>query len=155
MESADLLIAATSADEVNLLCCLTARKMNPSIHTIARVRNPEYTEQQFAMREELGLSMTVNPEKVAAEEIYRTLQIPAFVGRDTFAKGKVEIVELEVRADSKLAGVPLNQLNQIVGVKVLVCAVTRDEETVIPNGSYVIQPGDHIHVTAQADKLAR
>ncbi|MBQ8647357.1 MAG: Trk system potassium transporter TrkA [Oscillospiraceae bacterium] len=155
VESADLLIAATSADEVNLLCCLTARKMNPSIHTIARVRNPEYTEQQFAMREELGLSMTVNPEKVAAEEIYRTLQIPAFVGRDTFAKGKVEIVELEVRADSKLAGVPLNQLNQIVGVKVLVCAVTRDEETVIPNGSYVIQPGDHIHVTAQADKLAR
>ena len=82
VESADLLIAATSADEVNLLCCLTARKMNPSIHTIARVRNPEYTEQQFAMREELGLSMTVNPEKVAAEEIYRTLQFPAFVGRN-------------------------------------------------------------------------
>lgn len=78
VEQADLLIAATSADEINLLCCLTAKKMNSRLHTIARVRNPDYTEQLFFMREELGLSMTINPELSAAREIFHLLQFPSF-----------------------------------------------------------------------------
>ena len=155
VQEADLVIAATSADETNLLCCLTARKMNPKIHTIARVRNPEYIEQQFAMREELGLSMTVNPELAVAGEVHRILQIPAFIKRDTFAKGRAELVELKVQPGSRLVGIPLSEMNRIAGVKVLVCAVTRGSETLIPNGSYVLREGDHIHVTAQADDLAR
>ena len=81
VEKADLLIAATSADEINLLCCLTAKKMNSRLHTIARVRNPDYTEQLFFMREELGLSMTINPELSAAREIFHLLQFPSFLHR--------------------------------------------------------------------------
>jgi trk system potassium uptake protein TrkA len=71
---ADLLIAATSADEINLLCCTTAHGMNPKLHTIARIRNPEYNEQIYAMRDVFGLSMNINPERQAAKEIERLLK---------------------------------------------------------------------------------
>ena len=113
VEQADLLIAATSADEINLLCCVTAKKMNSRLHTIARVRNPDYTEQLFVMREELGLSMTINPELSAAREIFHLLQFPSFLHRDSFAKGRVEIVGLRVDEHSRLDGVPLHQLYKI------------------------------------------
>ena len=107
VEQADLLIAATSADEINLLCCLTARKLNPSLHTIARVRSPEYLEQLYLMREDFGLSMLINPEREAAKEIFRLLKIPGFLKRETFAKGRVEIVELRVLENSLLENVSL------------------------------------------------
>lgn len=154
VEKADLLIAATSTDETNLLCCLTAKKMNPRIHTAARVRNPEYAEQLFAMREELGLSVTVNPDRRAAQEISRVLQYPAFLRRDSFAKGRAEIVELRIDEESPLKGMALHALYAGIGVKVLVCAVVRGGEVTIPGGSYVLQEGDHIYVTAETDKLA-
>lgn len=155
IEDTDLLIAATSADEINLLCCLTARKMNPRLHTIARVRNPEYAEQLFAMREELGLSLTINPELSAAQEIFRLLQLPSFLRRDTFAKGRVELVELRVMDHSRLNGIALHQLYQIARVKVLVCAVVRRGEVVIPGGDYTLQEGDHLYVTAKSINLAQ
>ena len=97
---AELLIAATSMDEVNLLCCITAHSMNPDLHTIARIRNPDYTGQIYSMRNKFGLSMTINPEKQAAVEIERLLKYPGFLKRDSFAKGKTEIVELRVDASS-------------------------------------------------------
>ena len=152
---AELLIAATSTDETNILCCLVARRLNPKIHTIARVRNLEYAEQLFLMREDLGLSMNINPELAAASEIFRLLQFPSFIQRETFAKGRVEIVELRVDEGSRLCGVPLSQLDSITRVKVLVCAVTHNGSVTIPNGSYVLSAGDHIHVTAAAANLAR
>ena len=92
VKNADLLIAATSADEINLLCCMTAHNLNPNLHTIARIRNPEYTDQIYEMRDIFALSMVVNPEKQAALEIERLLRYPGFLKRDTFAKGSVEIV---------------------------------------------------------------
>lgn len=152
---ADLLIAATSADEINLLCCLTAKKMNGRLHTIARVRNPDYTEQLFAMREELGLSMTINPELSAAREIFHLLQFPSFLHRDSFAKGRVEIVGLRVDEGSRLEGVALHQLYKIAQVKVLVCAVLREGRVTIPDGSFQLQKGDRIFVTARAVNLAQ
>ena len=84
----DLLIAATDADEINLLCCTTAHCLNPKLHTIARIRDPEYTEQIYTMKDVFGLSMTINPEKQAALEIAHLLQYPGFLKRDTFAKGR-------------------------------------------------------------------
>lgn len=96
VEEAELLIAATSADEINLLCALTAHGMNDRLHTIARIRNPEYTDQIIKMREIFPLSLTVNPEKQAALEIERLLKYPGFLKRDSFAKGRVEIVELRL-----------------------------------------------------------
>ena len=102
IREADLLIAVTNADEVNLLCCMTAHGMNSNIHTIARIRNPEYTEQIYKMQNLFALSMMINPERQAAVEIERLLKYPGFLKRDTFAKGRVEIVELRVEAGHKL-----------------------------------------------------
>lgn len=155
VEETDVLIAATSADEVNLLCCLTARKMNPNLHTIARVRNPEYAEQLYMMREDFGLSLIINPEREAAREIYRLLQFPGFLKRETFAKGKVEIVELKIEENSLLDGVALNQLQHTLGgQKILVCVVVHNGQAVIPTSDMVFRAGDHIYVTAPVATLS-
>ena len=153
VKEADLLIAATSADEVNLLCCTTAYGINPKIHTIARIRNPEYTEQIYEMRHIFGLSMAVNPEKQAATEIHRLLKYPGFLRRDTFAKGRSEIVELRIDESSKLKDVSLMQLNSVAGCKVLVCAVIRSGAAVAPGGNFVLRQGDRIFVTAPTENL--
>lgn len=154
VEKADLLIAATSRDELNLLTCLTAKKLGAK-GTIARVRNPEYSDQLVNMQEELGLSMTVNPELAAAQEAYQLLQFPSFLKRDTFAKGRVEIVSIPVGKDSQLIGIPLFKLYEIAGVNVLVCAVQREDGVHIPSGSFTLQEGDTIFVTAGIQDLAR
>lgn len=152
-EDADLLIAATSRDELNLLTCLTAKKLGAK-HTIARIRNLDYAEQLTAMREELGLSLTVNPEQTAAHEAYQLLQFPSFLKRESFAKGRVEIVAVPIQEGSKLTGIPLHKLYEIARVNVLVCAVERGEEVYIPGGSFVLQEGDTIFVTAALRDLA-
>lgn len=155
VEQADLLIAATSADEINLLCCLTARKLNPSLHTIARVRSPEYLEQLYLMREDFGLSMLINPEREAAKEIFRLLKIPGFLKRETFAKGRVEIVELRVLENSLLENVSLSRLPEVLsGCRVLVCAVIRGGKVIIPSGDTILRRGDHIYVTAPVAVLS-
>lgn len=153
VKDADLLIAATSADEINLLCCLTAHSMNRKLHTIARIRNPEYTDQIMKMREVFPLSLTINPEKQAALEIERLLKYPGFLKRDTFAKGRVEIVELRVDANSPLCDHTLADLDSVVGCKVLVCAVLREGSAVAPDGNYTLLAGDRIFVTAPTDTL--
>ncbi len=149
---ADLVIAATSSDEINMLCCVTA-KYFADVHTIARVRNPAYAEQLVQLRSQFGLSMTINPERQAANEIVRLLQYPSFLKRESFAKGRIEIVELEVKAGSRIEDLALHQLYQVSG-GILVCAVERKGEITIPNGSFVLRAGDHIHVTAQAIDLS-
>ncbi len=154
VERADLLIAATSRDELNLLTCLTAKKLGAK-RTIARIRNPEYTDQLVAMQDELGLSMTVNPEQAAAQEAYRMLQFPSFLKRESFAKGRVEIVSIPVGKDSKLVGIPLFKLYEIARVNVLVCAVERDNAVHIPSGSFTLREGDTIFVTAGIRDLAQ
>lgn len=151
---AELVIAATNADELNLLCCMTAHGLNPKVHTIARIRTPEYEEQIATMPEVFPLSMTINPEKQAATEIERLLKYPGFLRRDTFAKGQVEIVELRVGEDSKLKDVPLSNLSNIVRCKVLVCAVLRQGNAIAPSGNFVLKQGDRVFVTAPVDTLA-
>ena len=153
VRDADLLIAATNADEVNLLCCTTAHALNPKLHTIARIRNPEYTEQIYRMRDVFGLSMVINPENQAAMEIDRLLKYPGFLRRDTFAKGKTEIVELRVDGNSKLKDVRLMDLRNIVRCQVLVCAVLRDGSAIAPRGDFVLREGDRIFVTALSQNL--
>ena len=151
---ADLLIAATSQDEVNLLCCTTAHALNPRLHTIARIRNPEYTEQIFKMHHVFGLSMAINPERQAAEEMARLIKYPGFLRRDVFAKGRTEIVELRIDAKSKLRDVSLIDMGSIVKCRVLVCAVLRDGLAQVPNsGTFVLKEGDRIFVTAPRENL--
>ena len=154
VEDAELLIAVTNADEVNLLCCMTAHGLNKNLHTIARIRNPEYIDQIYEMRDYFALSLAVNPDRQAAVEIERLLRMPGFLKREPFAKGRVEIVELKVGEDSKLRDVPLSQLNSIVKCKVLVCTVLREGKAVAPRGDFVLREKDRVFVTAPTDDLA-
>ena len=153
VKEAELLIAATNADEVNLLCCMTAHGLNRNLHTIARIRNPEYAEQVMTMKDIFPLSMTFNPEKQAAIEIERLLKFPGFLRRDTFAKGRTEIVELRIDAKSKLCNVSLMEMGSIIKSKVLVCAVLRSGTAVAPSGNFVLKEGDRIFVTAPTANL--
>lgn len=150
----DLLIAATSGDEINLLCCVLAKKLGCR-HTIARVRNPEYTQQLALLRDDLGLSMTINPERTAAHEIFRLLQFPSFLKRDTFCRGRVELVEVKIKEGSPLAGVQLKDFHKVTGVNVLVCAVDRSGQVTIPVGDFRLEEGDKITVTAANTDLAK
>ena len=151
---ADLLIAATNSDELNLLCCTTAHGINPNIHTIGRIRNPEYTQQIYSLKDVFALSLSVNPDRQAANEIERLLRLPGFLHRDTFANGRTNIVELRVSADSKLRDQPLMALNGIVKCRVLVCAVIRDGQAMIPSGNFVLREGDRIFITAPTANLS-
>lgn len=150
----DLLIAATSSDEVNLLCCITARKLGCK-HTIARVRNPDYDAQLVVFQDDLGLSMTINPERAAAQEISRLLQFPSFLKRDAFYKSNVEMVEIKIAEDSPLKGLSLVQLPALVKTTALICAVDRNGQITIPSGSFVLEAGDKITLVASAKDLVK
>lgn len=154
VQNSDLLIAATSADETNLLCCIMAKKLGCK-HTVARVRNPEYYNQLSALKDELGLNLMINPEFSTAHEIFRLLQFPSFLKRDSFAKGRVEIVEVELREGNPLVGASLYELPKLVKVKVLVCAVERGSQVYIPDGNFVLQKGDRLSFTASSSDLAK
>lgn len=154
VEKAQLLIAACGEDEVNLLCCMVAHGLNPAIHTIARIRDPEYVDQGQDMRQLFNLSMIINPELQSAREIERLLKLPGFLRRDSFAKGRAQIVELRIDQDSKLAGVSLMEMYRIVKCRVLVCTVVRAGQAIIPRGDFVLSVGDRIYVTAPTDTLA-
>ncbi len=153
VDRANFLIAMAGADEVNLLCCMIAHTINPRIHTIARIRNPEYAEQIYTMRKTFGLSMYVNPEKQTALIIERLLKYPGFLKRDSFAKDRVEIVEFRVEKDSPLNGISLIEMNSIVRCQVLVCVVQRNQDVIMPSGHFTLQEGDHILVTAATNEL--
>ena len=154
VKDAELLIAVTNSDEVNLLCCTVSHGLNRELHAIARIRNPEYTEQAYRFPEIFGLSMVINPDRRAALEIERLLQYPGFLKRDSFAGGRTEIVELRITPDSKLCNVTLIDLPNIVKCKVLVCAVLRDGRCITPRGDFVLKEGDRIFVTAPTENLA-
>ncbi len=153
IQHADVLIAATSADEVNMLCCLLGKKLGAK-NTIARVRNPEYFQQMNLIKEELGLSMAVNPELAAATEISRLLRFPSAIKIEPFARGRVELVELKIPEHSPLDGMPLWAIYKEFQVKILICAVQRAEEVIIPSGDFVLKAGDKINITASHIEIA-
>ena len=154
IQSADLLICATGNDEVNLLTSVTAHALNKNLHTIARIRDPEYSENAILMRRDFGLSMVFNPEKQAAEEIARLIRYPGFLQRDTFAKGSTEIVELKLDEGHPLCGATLSAMPTLVKCKVLICAVLRGGTPIIPSGTFVLKEGDRIFVTAPTENLS-
>ncbi len=152
-DKADLLIAATSSDELNILSCMMAKKIGAK-NTIARVRNPEYAQQLVFLREELGLSMVVNPELEAARDISRLLRFPSAIKLDCFSKGRVELAEIRLPENGYLAGKQLSELYKVCKDKILVCAVLRGEQVIIPDGQFTLAAGDHIHITGSHAALA-
>ncbi len=153
-EKADLLMAATEQDEVNMVCGISARKLGTR-HVIARVRDPEYLNQREFLREALGLSVIVNPEYECAKEISRILRFPSAVRVDTFSRGSAEIVEHRVREGGKLDGMELRRLPQELGAHVLVGVVERGGEAMIPNGSFILRGGDMLSITGTPGELRR
>lgn len=152
VDKADLLIAVTNNDEVNMLTCLIAKKAG-NCQTIARVRSPQYFTEIDYIRDELGLSMAVNPEFAAAQEISRLVQIPSAMEVDTFAKGRVNLIKIEIPAASDLNQLMLAEFSAKIGVEALVCIVERGKEVYIPGGEFVLQAGDKIYVTMQIASL--
>lgn len=141
IEHADVLIAVTHSDEVNLLCCVIARKA-ANCHTIARVRNPVYSEERAFIRKELGLSMIINPEFAAALEIARLLRFPSAIDIDSFSKGRIELLRFRVPANSLLEGAALRELPKKLQMDVLICIAERGDQVIIPDGDFVIHAGD-------------
>lgn len=154
VSSARLFIAATSSDELNILCCLVAKKVGAH-HTIARVRNPDYLKQLPFIKEELGLSMIVNPEYDAANEIAKVLRFPNAINIETFSRGNVDLAELKINDGNPLCDMALTDIFGAFKTKILVCAVQRKADVFIPRGDFVLKSGDKIHITAPRGELVR
>ncbi len=152
IQDMDLLIAATDQDEKNMLACLIARKAG-HCQTIARVRDPQYLDEIYFLKEELGLSMSINPEQVAASDLVRLIQIPSALEVDTFAKGKVSLLRLVIPQGSVLDGLVLKDFSSKVGSDALICVVERGNEVVIPGGNFRLAAGDSISVTLSLENL--
>lgn len=147
IEHAEILIAVTESDELNLLCCVIAKKAS-NCHTIARVRNPVYSDEQEFIRQELGLSMIINPEFAAAREMARLLRLPSAIEIDSFSKGRIEMLRFRVPKESRLAGFALKDIAGRLQCEVLVCVAQRGEDILIPDGNYVVRGGDFLSIIA-------
>ncbi len=152
VKEADLLIAATTSDEMNMVCCLTAKKLGAS-HTIARIRDPEYANELSDIKRELGLDMVINPEQAAAAEIARLLRFPSAVNIEPFAKGKVELVELLATPDMPIVGMKLKNIPERISCGVLIGAVIREEQMIIPNGDFEIRQGDTLYIIGRPSNV--
>ena len=152
VKESDLVIALTHSDELNILACMVARKVGAK-NTIARVRNPDYSHQIMEMKDDLGISMVVNPERDTANEIFNLINLPSIVQVEHFAKGKVLLVEIEAEKGCSLIGETLISLGKKLSTKVLICAVQRGEQIFIPSGNFVIEEGDRIHFTSDVNTL--
>lgn len=149
IENADLVIAVTGSDELNLLCCLIAKKAG-NCHTIARIRNPEYREEADFFKEELGLALVINQEHASAMEIARVLKFPSAIEINTFAKGRVDLLHFRIPRGSVLNGMTLVDMHAVLKCNVLVCTLERDGSLVIPNGDTILKDGDVISIVASA-----
>lgn len=153
-EQMDLLIAVTAFDELNMLCCFAAHKLGTK-NTVARIRNPEYSDLINALKDDLGLSMAINPERAAAAEIGRMLRFPSATKVELFAKGRIELASCRAHKDDMLDGMRLSDLPKNLGVTVLICAVERNDTVVIPTGDFIIQEDDVLYVTGAPKELER
>ena len=154
VESADLFIAVTGEDELNLLCCLMAKKTG-HCDTIARVRNPLYNKEIRFIQEKLGLSMIINPELTAAREILKLLKFPSAIKIDTFAKGRVELLRFRLKPEIGFGGKTVMDIMRQLKCDVLICAVERGSEVVIPNGSFVLQDTDILSIVGSLENTAQ
>ena len=146
IKTADVFIAVTDKDEVNLLACVIAKKAR-TCHTIARVKSHAYYDEISFLSEELGISFSFNPESMTANEISKLIHYPSAIEIDTFAKGMVTLIKTKIPDESTLNGMSLKELGSGIGSNVLVCAVERNKEIIIPDGNFVLATGDVISFT--------
>ena len=154
-EEAQLVVAATGSDELNLLSCYLAKKMGTE-NTIARVRNPEYSDKTLNfMRKHMEISMTINPERLAAHELYNILKLPSAVKIENFAGRFFEMIEIRLKPDSKLDGMRITEMRTQFNAKFLICAVKRGDTAYIPDGNFILRSGDRIGITAAPTEILK
>ena len=152
VQDAEMFAAVTASDELNMLACFFAKKMGAK-HTIARIRNPEYNDGSLAfMRQQIELSMSINPERLCAHELFNILKLPGAMSIETFSRRSFEMIELKLRENSAFAGKSLMELRQKYKAKFLICVVRRGDEVYIPDGNFVLQSGDRIGMAATASE---
>lgn len=147
IKDADILIAVTGSDELNLLTSLIAKKTG-NCQTIARVRKPEYSKEIAMLKDDLGLAMVINPELTAASEMARVLRFPSAIDIDTFAKGRVEILKFKLEEGSVLHDLRISEMGRKLQCDVLVCGVEREDKVFIPGGDFVLKQGDFVSIIA-------
>ncbi len=147
IKNADILIAVTGSDELNLLTCLIAKKAG-NCQTIARVRKPEYANEIRLIKEDLGLALVINPEMAAAREIARVLRFPSAIKIDTFAKSRAEVLKFKVPENSVLDNMVISDMGGKLGCDVLICGIERDDNVIIPDGTFVLRRGDTVSMIA-------
>ena len=154
-ERADLIVASTGSDELNMLSCFMGKKMGAA-HTIARIRNPEYNGENLDfMRQQLGLSMAMNPEMMAAHEMFNILKLPSAVKVDSFSRRYFEMIELRLKADSGLEGLKLCDLREKYKAFVLICVVQRGDQVYIPDGNFELHSGDRIGIVGAPAEITK
>lgn len=153
IETADILIAVTASDELNLLCCLIAQKSG-HCHTIARVRNPIYNKEIGFLKERLGVTMIINPELAAAQEISRLLRFPSAIKIDTFARGRVELLKFKVLPEFGLDGMAVSRISDTFRCDILICAIESPDNMIIPGGNSIIRNGDMVSILAAPKNAA-
>ena len=155
VETAELFVAVTGSDELNMLSCFLARKLGAK-NTIARIRDHEYNDQSLGfLKENLELSMAINPELLTAKELFNILKFPSAVKIETFSRGNLEMIEFRLKPDSVLDGMTLMEMRDKHKAKVLVCYVQRDDEIFIPDGNFALKSGDRIGLTASQNELEK
>jgi trk system potassium uptake protein TrkA len=148
IESTDLFISVTGSDDFNMLSCYIARKMGAK-HTIARIRNPEYNKENLTfMKHQLQISVVINPDSLAAQELYTLLQIPSAAKVETFSQRNFEVVELKIKPNSVLDGINIIDFRKKYSHNFLICAVQRGEEFFIPEGNFELRAGDVIGISS-------
>lgn len=154
-KDADMFVAVTSSDEFNMLACFLAKSLGAG-HTVARIRTPDYTERNLGfIRQQLQLNYSINPEQTAAEELYRMIRLPQTASVEIFSRGTMEMVELRLKPDSRLIGLPLKDLRKKFNAQFLICAVLRDGEVYIPDGEFELRAGDKVGLTGTSDEIMR
>lgn len=154
VNQADLVIAVTSSDEINIISCLMAKKMGAD-HTIARIRNPEYVKGLRILKEDLGLSMQINPEQTAAREIVRSLSFPNSIKVNSFAKGRLELAEIRIREENSLTKKTVHQIDKSLKSKVQFVAIKRNDNVLLPTGNTVIELNDKVTLTGSTKQLKK
>lgn len=147
VESADVFIAVTASDELNLLCCMFAKKTG-DCHAIARVRNPIYSRELGFIQKQLEISAIINPELASAREISNLLQCPIADKIDTFANGDVQLIKFKLEKNMGISGTAIKDLSPSIVKDVLICAVERDGSVIIPDGNFVLEEGDFVIILA-------
>ncbi len=147
IEKADLIIAVTDSDELNLLCCTVAKQVG-DCGAIARVRTPDYSKEAGYLREKLGLTMIINPELEASREIARILYVPTALEVNSFAHGQAEIIKFKIPEGNILSGMTIANLGRDITNEILICAIERKGEVYIPDGDFQLEQDDIISFVA-------